>query len=126
MLITSTRSNYSTSNLIFLDSASLNYDFSASFPSTPPQTYEPELSQTHKAETHHCLVAECHHELLIEVTAMEVKMQIKHHWQPNDPQYIKTIKYMSKCKYHCALKHFQKLVIQRPFELNQLNLASMG
>lgn len=126
MLITSPRSNYSTSNSIFLDSASLNYDFSASFPSTPPQTYEPELSQTHKAETHHCLVAECHHELLIEVTAMEVKMQIKHHWQPNDPQYIKTIKYMSKCKYHCALKHFQKLVIQRPFELNWLNLASMG
>lgn len=126
MLITSPRSNYSTSNSIFLDSASLNYDFSASFPSTPPQTYEPELSQTHKAVTHHCLVAECHHELLIEVTAMEVKMQIKHHWQPNDPQYIKTIKYMSKYKYHCALKHFQKLVIQRPFELNQLNLASMG
>ena len=64
--------------------------------------------------------------MLIEVTAMEVKMQIEHCWQPNDPQYIETVKYMSKHKYHCALKHFQKLVIQRPFELNWLNLASMG
>ena len=126
MLIASPRSNYSTSNSLFLNSASPNYDFSASFPSTPPQTYESELSQTCKAETCCCLVAECHHELLVEVTAMEVKMQIMCRWQPNDPQYIETVKYMSECKYHCALKHLQTLVIQRLFELNQLNLASMG
>ena len=126
MLITSPRSNYSTSNSIFLNSASPNYDFSASFPSTPPQTYESELSQTRKAETRRRLAAERRHELLVEVTAMEVKMQIERRWQPNDPQYIETVKYMSERKYHRALKHLQKLVIQRLFELNRLNLAGTG
>ena len=53
-------------------------------------------------------------------------MQIECCWQPNDSQYIKTVKYMSKHKYHHALKHLQKLVVERLFELNWLNLAGTG
>jgi hypothetical protein len=57
---------------------------------------------------------------------MEVKMGIDSRWQPSDPQYVETIKYMSERKYHRALDHLQKLVIQRLFELNRLNLAGTG
>jgi len=53
-------------------------------------------------------------------------MGITSHWQPSDVQYIETVKYMAKRKYHQALNHLQKLVIQHLFELNKLNLAGTG
>lgn len=57
---------------------------------------------------------------------MEVKMGIETRWQPTDPQYVDTIKYMALRKYHRALDHLQKLVIQRLFELNKLNISGTG
>ncbi|KDQ58312.1 hypothetical protein JAAARDRAFT_86162, partial [Jaapia argillacea MUCL 33604] len=54
---------------------------------------------------------------------MELKMGIGIRWEPSSPEYKKTVEYMSKRKYHQALHHLQKLVIQRLFELHWLNLA---
>jgi hypothetical protein len=57
---------------------------------------------------------------------MEVKMGIATRWQPSDLPYVETVKYMVERKYHRALDHLQKLVIQRLFELNKLNLSGTG
>jgi hypothetical protein len=57
---------------------------------------------------------------------MEVKMGIERRLVPSDAQYIETGKYMSERKYHRALDHLQKLVIQRLLKLNRLNLAGTG
>jgi hypothetical protein len=69
---------------------------------------------------------EKHEALLVEVIVMEVKMDITVRWQLSDTQYIKTVQYMNERKYHRALDHLQKLVIQRLFELSRLNLAGTG
>lgn len=53
-------------------------------------------------------------------------MGIERRWQPSDAQYLDTCKYMALRKYHKALDHLQKLVIQRLFELNKLNIAGTG
>ena len=96
-------------------------------PSRPSATrYDTELSQTRRAETNRRLAAERHSQILREVIAMEVKMGISTRWQPSDEQYIETLAYMSKRHYHRALDNLQRLVIQRLFELNRLNLAGTG
>jgi hypothetical protein len=112
--------------LAFLTSTPENYQYSAGSTSTPPTTHDVELSQTHKVETRWRVAAQRQSELLEEIVTMEVKMGIDNHWQPSDSRYIDTLKYMADCKYHQALDHLQKLVIQRLFELNRLNLAGTG
>lgn len=57
---------------------------------------------------------------------MEVRMGVAHRWQPSDVQYLETLKYMGLRKYHRALDNLQRLVIQRLFELNKLNLSGTG
>ena len=77
-------------------------------------------------ETCRRVAAQRQSELLEEIVTMEVKMGIDNRWQPSDSRYIDTLKYMADHKYHQALDHLQKLVIQWLFELNRLNLAGTG
>ena len=121
-----TRARRQDSNNIFMNSTPTDYQFvSPSFRSSSTR-YEAELSQTRKAETNRRLAAERHAQVLQEVVAMEVKMDISTRWQPADAQYMETLKYMSERDYHRALDNLQRLVVQRLFELNRLNLAGTG
>ncbi|PSR73940.1 hypothetical protein PHLCEN_2v10247 [Hermanssonia centrifuga] len=53
----------------------------------------------------------------------EVIMGIEKRWEPQDDKYLETLKYAQTRQYHRALDHLQKLVVQRLFELQKLNLA---
>ena len=57
---------------------------------------------------------------------MEVKLNIDRRWTVTSPEYITTIKYIQERKYHRALDHLQRLVVQRLFELHRLNLSGIG
>lgn len=64
--------------------------------------------------------------LLLEVTAMEVKMGIAARWQPTSTEYKNTLRYLTMRKYHRALDNLQRLVVMRLFELHKLNLSQTG
>ncbi|KAF7966426.1 hypothetical protein HWV62_38406 [Athelia sp. TMB] len=117
---------YQNRNNTFLNYTPGDYQFTPAPSSSARSAYDEDLSRTRKAETQRRVAAERRRELLIEVVAMEVKMGIETRWQPTDPQYVDTIKYMALRKYHRALDHLQKLVIQRLFELNKLNISGTG
>jgi len=120
------RSRRQDSSNAFMNSTPTDYQFVP--PSSHPSSthYDVELSQTRKAETNRRIAAERHNQVLQEVITMEVKMGISNCWQPADAQYIETLKYMSERNYHKTLDNLQRLVIQRLFELNRLNLVRTG
>jgi hypothetical protein len=90
------------------------------------QTYESNLSQTRKCETDRRYLAEKRDELLLEVVEMECKLGIEMRWTPASLEYQDALRYSTTRKYHQALDKLQKLVIQRLFELQKLNLSSTG
>jgi hypothetical protein len=120
------RSEYSRRHNTFLTCMPADYQFVIGSSSTTPTSYSSDLSQTRKAETRRRVAAERRNELLLEVVGMEVKMGITSRWQPDGAEYMETLKYMAERRYHRALDHLQKLVVQRLFELNKLNLARTG
>lgn len=91
-----------------------------------PASYEAELSKTRKAETTRRVAGEKRDLLLNEIVALELKMGISRRWQPADPEYVEANRYTNERKYHRALDNLQRLVIQRLFELNKLNIAATG
>lgn len=56
----------------------------------------------------------------------EVRMGITRRWEPTDPHYIEALKYSRTRDYQRALDHLQKLVVQRLFELQKMNLSGTG
>lgn len=120
-------SQYQTHNNVFLNCTPDNYQFvTPSSLSRQRSSYNDDISQTHKAETLRHAAKDHRDEVLLEVVALEVSMGIESRWQPSDTQYQETLQYMGLRKYHRMLDHLQKLVIQRHFELNKLNLAGTG
>ncbi|KAG1897855.1 uncharacterized protein F5891DRAFT_1191479 [Suillus fuscotomentosus] len=113
------QSQCSAVSLRFILSAPANYQFQ------PPTqgSYTAELSQTHKLETQRRYASEKLDAIQLELVAMEVKMGITHRWEPSSPEYQATIKYMCTREYHRAMDNLQRLVIQRLFELQRLNVA---
>lgn len=109
-----------------MNSAPTEYQFVVSSSQAPQSSYSEELSRTRKAETERRVAAERYAQLQHDVVSMEVALGITTRWQPADPEYIQTVKYMSECAYQKALGKLQQLVIQRLFELNRLNLAGTG
>lgn len=65
-------------------------------------------------------------QILHEVNALEVKMGIMRRWEPIDPQYIDTIKFIATRSFHKSLANLQSLVVQRLFELHKLNISKTG
>ncbi|KAH9885089.1 hypothetical protein C8Q73DRAFT_749296 [Cubamyces lactineus] len=88
--------------------------------------YDADLSQTRKLETRRRYLRERVKQLTEEVNAMEVALNITSRWQPGDTAYRETLQYIATRKYQRALGKLQRLVIQRLFELNKLNLAQTG
>ncbi|KAH9931189.1 hypothetical protein B0H21DRAFT_699872 [Amylocystis lapponica] len=105
----------------FLNTAPNNYEFLP--PLSGPTVYETDLSQTQRLETQRRTLSERYNTLLQDVVATEVRLGIQARWQPSDPPYAETVKYISTRKYQQALGKLQKLVIQRLFELHKLNLS---
>ena len=111
----------------FLNSTPVDYTFTSSAsPADDGHLYAVNLSQTRKKETERHHLAERRDSILREVIATEVKMGIVNHWQPSNPEYLKTAGYMSRRKYHVALDNLQRLVVLRLFELHKLNLSQTG
>lgn len=112
-------------NTAFLSTVPSDYQY---VPATDarPVNYDDDLSQTRKAETRRRVALEQYSQLVNDVTSMEVKMAIDVRWMPGDVQYRETLQYISERKYHHALGHLQRLVVQQLFELNKLNIAGTG
>lgn len=94
--------------------------------SNSQSTYSQDLSQTRRLQTATRVARKRQDEVLSEVVSLEVQMGIDRRWSPADTSYMDTVKYISLRKFHRALDHLQKLVIQRLFELHKLNLAGAG
>lgn len=88
--------------------------------------YSANLSQTRKLETQRCYAAERFAVVQREVIAMEIKLGIANRWNISSPEYQDTLKYMMLPKYHKALDNLQRLVVQRLFELQRLNVSQTG
>lgn len=106
--------------------ASVPTDYHWAVPATESIDYSKEMSNTRKAEMSRRLARECYEAALLEVERLEVQMGITKRWEPTDPPYMKTAQYMSRRRYHRALEHLQRLVVQRLFELHKLNLQHTG
>jgi len=57
---------------------------------------------------------------------MECKLGLDTRWTPATPEYQDALRYSTTQKYHQVLDKLQKLVVQRLFELQKLNLSSTG
>ncbi len=53
-------------------------------------------------------------------------MGVEKRWESHDEQYTEILQYSNERQYHRALDNLQKLVVQRLFELQKLNLAGTG
>ncbi|KAL6307294.1 hypothetical protein BKA93DRAFT_815978 [Sparassis latifolia] len=107
---------------LFLTSTLADYEF-LPLPTrpSPSRIYNHELSQTHRLEWRH--IAERRQQVLHDIIAMEVHMGIVNRWQTTSIEYIETLQYVKLCEYHRALDNLQRLVVQRLFELHNLNLV---
>ncbi|EIW74540.1 hypothetical protein CONPUDRAFT_67056, partial [Coniophora puteana RWD-64-598 SS2] len=94
--------------------------------SAPINDRDAAASQTLTLESAMRHAKERYNNLLSDVLALEEKMGISRRWQPSDEEYIRTVQYVSKRKYHRALNHLQRLVVLRLLELHKLNLGRAG
>ncbi|KAG6835632.1 hypothetical protein H0H93_016343, partial [Arthromyces matolae] len=92
------------------------------------ETYSSELSSTRKRETERRYADERRDQLTRDVIVLEEKLGIGagQRWTFSSPEFLEISQYMSRRKYEKALDKLQKLVIQRLFELQKLNLSQTG
>ncbi|KAG1885372.1 hypothetical protein F4604DRAFT_1878101 [Suillus subluteus] len=110
----------SDTSLQFISMVPSDYQF---LPPSQDVSYSANVSATRKLETHHRYHAERLDTLQREVVALEVKMGVAHRWQPTSPEYQETMKYMATHTYQRALDNLQRLVVQRLFKLQKLNIS---
>ena len=91
-------------------------------------SYGKQASWSTKQETAHRHLRAVLDGSLYMVIQIEVQMGINEvdRWQPDHPKYIEIVKYTATRQYQKALDHLQKLVVQRLFELQKLNVAGTG
>ncbi|KAG6895281.1 hypothetical protein C0992_002165 [Termitomyces sp. T32_za158] len=89
------------------------------------ETYASELSSTRKRETERRHADERRDQLTRDVILLEEKLGITRdkRWSFASPEFLEISKYLSKRTYEKAVDKLQKLVIQRLFELQKLNLS---
>ncbi|KAL7278859.1 hypothetical protein ACG7TL_006690 [Trametes sanguinea] len=104
---------------------SIPEDYSYVPPTAPASNphYYADASRTRQLETERRLRREKRDAVLRDVIAMEVKMGIDQRWQPDMPQYIETMKYIAEREYILALENLHRLVVQRLFELQTMNIS---
>ena len=90
--------------------------------------YKTNTRWTKKNETQMRLLRETVNVLRLKVISTEVEMNIAEsdRWQVNDPRYLEVTRYSDTREYQRSLDHLQKLVVQRLFELQKLNIAGTG
>ncbi|KAF8814021.1 hypothetical protein BYT27DRAFT_7071949, partial [Phlegmacium glaucopus] len=114
----------------FLSAASTDYHFDIQTPTSVAapslESYRADQSRTQKLETQRRYASEKVDQLLREVNAMEVKLNIATRWGITSPEYLSTLKYVQERKYQRALDRLQRLVIQHLFKLHKLNLSGIA
>ncbi|KAI0083028.1 hypothetical protein BDY19DRAFT_987985 [Irpex rosettiformis] len=88
--------------------------------------YTKDLKATRRAESDRRHANERYERVYQDVCELEMRMGIGARWIPTTPEYQSAIKYIKERKYHRALSKLQKLVTQRLFELQRLNVAQTG
>ena len=88
--------------------------------------YTSDLSKTRRLETERRYAQERCGKVLLQVLELEDRMGIMQRWTPATPEYTEMVRYISERRYHQALNNLQRLVTQRLFELQRLNLSGVG
>lgn len=120
------RSRAEASSAQFLHAVPSDYHFHLPSNAITPTTYGTELSRTRRLESERRHARERQDQLLRQVLELEVQMGITKRWTLDTPEYVETARYIHERRYHRALNHLQRLVIQRLFELHRLNLSGIG
>ncbi|EKM58490.1 uncharacterized protein PHACADRAFT_88841 [Phanerochaete carnosa HHB-10118-sp] len=95
-------------------------------PSAEKQAYSRDVTRMRKLETERRVAAEQYDRVSAEVVALEIKMDIQEHWDPTTPAYQEALKYICEQTYRRALDKLHRLVVQRLFELQKLNVSHTG
>ncbi|EKM49186.1 uncharacterized protein PHACADRAFT_107267, partial [Phanerochaete carnosa HHB-10118-sp] len=100
--------------------------FHAFEPSGSKAVYGHDVRRTNKLEAKRRHAIDQHYCITFELVQLEVAMGITQRWTPLDEPYKEALKYMRDRHYRRALEKLQKLVVQRLFELDKLNIAETG
>ena len=107
----------------FLAQVPQDYQFSIT---TGATNYAGDLSVTRKLESQRRDLKDRIQQLNTELLRMEGNLPLRRRWEPDDPEYVAALKYLATRKYQHALGRLQRLVIQRLFELQKMNLSHTG
>lgn len=118
------RKDFDTINKSFLHSTPADYSYVA--PADISEKTRAEISDTQKLETKRRHLIDKLETAKLRVLEMEVQMGIVHRWTPADKEYREMLQYSRERDYHRAFNTLKKLVVQRLFELQKLNLAGTG
>lgn len=88
--------------------------------------YSQQLSQTRKAETQKQYADETLQAVRREVLELEVALGITTCWSPHMPEYKAATEHIHTQEYQEALDNVERLVCQRLFELQKLNISQTG
>ncbi|KAK7680601.1 hypothetical protein QCA50_016383 [Cerrena zonata] len=89
-------------------------------------SYSQLASATNQKEKRRHLARERHNTAQYDVVQMELRLGLERRWEPTDPEYHDTMKYVRDRKYHRALDKVHQLVVQRLFELSRMNISGLG
>lgn len=92
----------------------------------PNVSYSATTSQTRKKETERRHLREKWDRVSRDVIGMELKMGIDPRWTPDTPNYKATLQYIAERDYQVALEKLHGLVVQRLFELHNMNISQTG
>ncbi|KAK7690568.1 hypothetical protein QCA50_005666 [Cerrena zonata] len=88
--------------------------------------YSQLASATNQKEKRRRLARERYDTAQHDVIQIEVQLGVDRRWEPTDPEYRETLKYIRDRKYHRALDKVHQLVVQRLFELQRMNISGLG
>ncbi|OSC99715.1 hypothetical protein PYCCODRAFT_1372708 [Trametes coccinea BRFM310] len=108
---------------VFMTSIPEDYTYVPPTAPTSNPHYYADAARTRQLESERRLRKEKHEATLRDVIAMEVRMGIEQRWQPDMPEYIETMKYITEREYIIALENLHRLVVQRLFELQTMNIS---
>ncbi|EIW73883.1 hypothetical protein CONPUDRAFT_68205 [Coniophora puteana RWD-64-598 SS2] len=89
-------------------------------------TYEANAGTTRTLESDRSFVRERLVVATRDVVTLEQKMGLSHRWEPSSPEYQHAEESLNTRAFHRALDDLQRLVIQRLFELQKLNISQTG
>ncbi|KAI9059666.1 hypothetical protein FKP32DRAFT_1614124 [Trametes sanguinea] len=107
----------------FVTSIPEDYARPSAAASSSNPAYYADASRTRKKETERRLLREKRDNTLRDVIALEIKMGIDVRWRPDMSEYTSTLKYIAERDYRVALEKLHGLVVQRLFELHNLNIS---